>query len=37
LGEERRSPPGRHMRQRKAPVEFPADENQQIVVGPVTD
>ena len=31
------SPGGRHIYQRKAPVEFPADENDQIVVCSVTD
>ena len=30
LGEERRSPGSRHIHQRKASVEFPADENLQI-------
>src|ERR1035441_8625825 len=37
LGEERRSPGSQHIHQRKAPVEFPADENLQIVVGMVAD
>jgi hypothetical protein len=33
LGEKWRSPGSRHIHQRKAPVEFPADENSQVVVG----
>jgi hypothetical protein len=37
LGEERRSPGTRHIHQRNASVEFPADEDQQIVVGSVAD
>jgi hypothetical protein len=37
LGEEWRTPGSRHIHQRKASVEFPADEDQQIVVGSVAD
>jgi hypothetical protein len=37
LGEKWRTPGSRHIHQRKATVEFPADENLQIVVGMVAD
>jgi hypothetical protein len=37
LGEERRSPGSRYIEQGKAPVEFPTDEDHQIVVCSAVD